>query len=791
MKSCLCLLRPWAHAALFLGWLLGQPGQASSAPEQTPAAVSLAAAHDLYRSNRLPEARAAYRQLIEHGRLTGNLLGEAYLGLGNTFMFQEDYPAAFESFVRAGQDSRISPRPRARLVVQQHFAICGQLHLGRRQLATGRAAQAEELFRAALEMAVSPGCERAQALLGLAAATAAQRRIAEAEAALQQVLNSPGPMGDEYRERSEALLRLIELKLASSDKAAAGKLAGQFAGQPILFPPHLKRLKETLDKAGLPMPAIPQPAMGAAAEPRKPIGGGPGYEPVRTSGDWVVADRRQFLDALNRLSGMEPADRRGKVIYVPGDAEIDLSGQSNIVVPSGVTIASDRGRQGSLGGLISYSGPTGAATLLRVQEGARISGLRFRGDSESFAQAQQRSEAERADETGRNAPKQPNTVCMSVGPGCEIENCELARFARGIAIDGNRAWLHHNRLRDISPYPIGLSVLARSAILEGNDIQWMWHAVAATFSPLNSYVARNNVFREAAPNLFAEGVSGQFAADSHGLGDRFILHHNTFLHEDPSRSVPNRSICLADPPGYAWITANWFRDWMTADRAVWDKKQFGREPYKPSEGPKQIARWRDIPWHLRTYLGGAKDFDFRDLAAMHRDGSGGAGFWVSQNAYGPDKDVLPHTLFSTPEIVFRSPEFRRWPAVPVDVGTLEKGKDAQWPFYLEPALPRLAKTFAVDVAVDQLPELGIVEVAVFLVRPDPKKLYRLGYRPAAGELQELYRGEKPPSPGRLQVDAAELGPGIYGLCVEAADRRGVRASQLTWFEVPAARSPKE
>jgi hypothetical protein len=102
---------------------------------------------------------------------------------------------------------------------------------------------------------------------------------------------------------------------------------------------------------------------------------------------------------------------------------------------------------------------------------------------------------------------------------------------------------------------------------------------------------------------------------------------------------------------------------MTADRVFWDRRTTGREVYDPGKGPKQIARRRDLPWHLRASLEGVQEFDFRDLAAMYRDGSGDAGFWVFQKTYGPANELLPYTFFSTPEIVFRSPEFGRRPAV--------------------------------------------------------------------------------------------------------------------------------
>lgn len=751
--------------------LAGAVGATASA-----SADGLAGARALYTANRIPEAQAAYRQIIAQPKATGAELAEAHLGLGNMLVFQEDYPAAFQVFAEGAKDRRISPRPRSRLLVAQHFAVWGQVHLAERLLREGRAAAAEAAFRVAAQMALGPGRQQAQAVLGLAASLGAAKRPAEAKAELERLLDAPGPVGEECRERSEALLRLVELELAGGDTGAARSVAARFAGQAILFPPHVRRLDEMLRKAGLAMPPLEQPAMGAVAGPGKPIGGGPGYEPVRARGALVAADARQFVEALGRLARQAPAERRGAVLFLPGDATIDLSAQSGIEVPSGVTIASDRGRNGSPGARLVYDGPADGKTLLVLQEESCVSGVRLRGDSVPFAQWPPRG----------GPAKATSTICMNVvGARCEIENCELARFARGITIAAPRAWIHHNRLLDIAPYPVCLNVEASSTIIEGNDIGWMWHAIAATYSPLNSYRARNNVFREAAPNRFAEGVSGQFAADAHGLGECFVLDRNTFLHEDPSRSVPNRSICIADPTDYAWVTGNWFRDGMEADRAVWDRGQYGRLAYQPGKGPRQLAQWRDLPWHARAFLESAQDFDFRAMAAMPREGSGGAGFWIFQNAYGAQAELLAHTIFSTPEIVIRRPEFRRRPALALDVGTLVKGKDAEWPFYLSPALPRLDKRLAVDVEVNPLPELGIAEVTISLVRPDLKKLFRLGYRPSAGEMQELYRAATAPAPGQVELDPARLTPGIYGLLVEAADRRGVRASQLTWFEVPA------
>jgi hypothetical protein len=83
------------------------------------------------------------------------------------------------------------------------------------------------------------------------------------------------------------------------------------------------------------------------------FGGGVGYPDRPPShGDCVrhVRTRDELEAALESAAA-------GDVVFVAGDARIDLTGAS-LCIPGGVTLASDRGLAGSAGGLLSRRAPT-------------------------------------------------------------------------------------------------------------------------------------------------------------------------------------------------------------------------------------------------------------------------------------------------------------------------------------------------------------------------------------------------------------------------------------------------
>src|SRR4030042_5484990 len=87
---------------------------------------------------------------------------------------------------------------------------------------------------------------------------------------------------------------------------------------------------------------------GAEANPTgNPIGGGSDYSNIITSGDYTVRTRERLLAALKSAQA-------GQVIYIEPTANIDMGGgpygNLSLGAPSGVTIASNSGWDGSRGG---------------------------------------------------------------------------------------------------------------------------------------------------------------------------------------------------------------------------------------------------------------------------------------------------------------------------------------------------------------------------------------------------------------------------------------------------------
>ena len=110
----------------------------------------------------------------------------------------------------------------------------------------------------------------------------------------------------------------------------------------------------------------------------EPIGGGPGYKDIKSQADtdFVVSTKGELIDALVKAQA-------GTIVYIRDDAVIDMTGADDQAIPGGVTLASGRGRDGSLGALVFSNNLTDGAKfipLLRTGgRDVRITGLRLRG----------------------------------------------------------------------------------------------------------------------------------------------------------------------------------------------------------------------------------------------------------------------------------------------------------------------------------------------------------------------------------------------------------------------------
>jgi len=341
---------------------------------------------------------------------------------------------------------------------------------------------------------------------------------------------------------------------------------------------------------------------GAECNPTgNPIGGGKGYTKLFTTGDFTVRTAEELLAALKKA-------KPGQVVYVAPDATIDLSGQGNVVVREGVTVAGSRGQNGSPGPLISVSkfGASKASFdfVFEARPGARITGLRIRGPGPG----DQGVVPKEADSTG--------TAGVAARDKTEVDNCEISHFGySGVHVDHGAAHVHHNFIHDIGAYPIILAHQAKPAtLLEANIIHWVHHTISATGAPGTGYEARYNIVVLKRPFKAITPVPGRYGGHGfdvhaavyqfpqHIASERISIHHNTMVDTGPyAFGVLIRGV----PQDAAEIYNNWFSE---AD---------------PSLGAQQLEPRGN--------------------------------FWVYNNVYGPKKKLVALPRECTPRIHFRQP----------------------------------------------------------------------------------------------------------------------------------------
>lgn len=352
-------------------------------------------------------------------------------------------------------------------------------------------------------------------------------------------------------------------------------------------------------------PAIEDPSYGAESNPTDDvIGGGYCYSQMVETWDYYVADAASFLEALELA-------QPGQIIRVADDAVIDLSGMINLVIPSGVTLAGNRGQCLTRGPIIKNSGMAPGTIWFWVKDNVRITGLRFQGPDDLFVNI--------------NYDLRPSksAICFAVGEAnVEIDNCEIFQFSRGaieIYPDGTNVYVHHNFLHDIHAYPvITLNRSILPVLIEANLIYWVWHATAGSGYPGTGYEARYNIMvRQPVPQSWLP-YGGDHAVDMHPYlpvlvdrgqriaGDELHIHHNTFLNAagaDPS---------VANSPD-AFVRGT----------------------------PRTLAQF-----YNNRFLNTAPE-----RAIVHYDGN----VWVHNNKYGPEEVLIPIAQETTPQILFNSP----------------------------------------------------------------------------------------------------------------------------------------
>lgn len=325
---------------------------------------------------------------------------------------------------------------------------------------------------------------------------------------------------------------------------------------------------------------LPAQNKGALGNPTgKTLGGGVGY------GAWVAEPDDGGIDNRVDLQNALGAAQAGDTIYLKDDAEIDLTGIWETEIRSGVTLASGRGRNGSLGALLYTSDDrmAGNKALLRVVgDNVRITGLRIRGPITDRLPAE--ADGELYDSRGIRV----------MGNNAEIDNNDIWNFARnGVLLSASRridfAHVHHNYIHHTSrqlyhedcdrrtkampgAYLCGISYGVsvgdtNRALIEANVFSHHRHAINGG-SPGTNYEARYNLvlstfyshpfdMHEFCPlgnkkNCSAECLwPGQDCGFFSGESAR--IHQNTFLNtQHPAVAIRGK------PQGSAHIYCNRF-----------------------------------------------------------------------------------------------------------------------------------------------------------------------------------------------------------------------------------------
>jgi len=282
---------------------------------------------------------------------------------------------------------------------------------------------------------------------------------------------------------------------------------------------------------------------GAESNPTgNPIGGGAGYNNIILQTDprvkYVVTTKSQLLAALSSATS-------GQVVFVPSTATIDLTGEtSSITIPAGVTLASDRGYAGSLGGLIKRDS-SGSMPLMTLEAGGnnvRVSGLRIRGPHATYGGSY-----------GDNVKGAIESIDKN---NLEVDNCEIYYWSYGGVVfenSGSGSWsgyVHHNSIHHNAGegYGYGVVVAFGTVLIEANSFDYVRHAVTGYGGAGESYEARYNLHGshnlDSNYDVHAEGQNiGNW--DGHTPSGRlYRIHHNTV----PAAVDGYESIFYVAPP---------------------------------------------------------------------------------------------------------------------------------------------------------------------------------------------------------------------------------------------------
>jgi hypothetical protein len=305
---------------------------------------------------------------------------------------------------------------------------------------------------------------------------------------------------------------------------------------------------------------------GAKADDRGHNPRGPGYVNVATKGDYTVRDLDALVDALFKA-------KAGQTVFIPGDTEIDLTAriyidQLVLDVPEGVTLAGERGHNGSKGALLTSDALKTSVMIRATGPDVRITGLRIRGPNpKRYLDHHSRSFGPGGGGHAYYYKFPTSNGIVTRYPRLEVENCEVSGFSHAgvylAAGDGHH--IHHNYIHHCQYQGLGYGIShdIASSLIEYNLFDWNRHSIAGTGRPGCSYVARHNVQLDTSLSHCFDMHGGRDRKDGTDIaGTSIEIYNNTF--RAPQTPVVIRGV----PQEKCEIYHNWFVRHSDAKQAV-------------------------------------------------------------------------------------------------------------------------------------------------------------------------------------------------------------------------------
>ena len=269
-------------------------------------------------------------------------------------------------------------------------------------------------------------------------------------------------------------------------------------------------------------------------------GGGVGYPDV-IDPDWPIVTRVSDLASLE--AALEAA-QSGDIVWVEGDADIDLSGLT-LCIPGGVALASDRGS--GAGGILRGTLAEKKPILSPCGDDVRITGLRILGADRDECPPEYPDACTEPDNTGgvncRDCTPSSIGIQVKAWDGLEIDNNELAGWSYAAtwysdSLDGR---VHHNHIHHTWRQGLGYGVVLTrggdgdvTVDIRNNRFDRNRHAVAGSGEPGQDYEAHENLVLETA-NGHVFDMHGENEGTDNGseyAGGDIRVHANTVLVDD-------------------------------------------------------------------------------------------------------------------------------------------------------------------------------------------------------------------------------------------------------------------